>query len=69
MKSSNETNQISRPNREFAKEIVARAKARATEMNHLSHAEKVQRFIDAIEKIRAEAIKNGTAIEGELEGD
>jgi hypothetical protein len=50
-------------------EIKARAKARAAEMSHLSHAEVVQRFIDATERIRAEAIAKGIAIEGEWERD
>ena len=50
-------------------EILLRAKARATEMKHLSHEEVVQRFIDATERIRAEAIAKGTAIEGEWESD
>lgn len=52
-----------------AAEIVARARARAAEMSHLSHEEVVQRFIDAMERIRAEAIAKGTAIEGEWERD
>ncbi|MDO8755432.1 MAG: hypothetical protein Q7J80_16155 [Anaerolineales bacterium] len=50
-------------------EILARAKARAAEMSHLSHAEVVQRFIDATDRIRAEAIEKGIAIEGEWESD
>ena len=52
-----------------ADEILARAKARAAELSHLSHAEKVQRFIDATDRIRAEAIEKGIAIEGEWESD
>lgn len=36
-------------------EILARAKARAEEMKHLSHEEVVQRFIDSTERIRAES--------------
>ncbi len=52
-----------------AAEILARAKARAAEMSHLSHEEVVQRFIDAMERIRADAIAKGTAIEGEWESD
>jgi len=52
-----------------ADEILARAKARAAEMRHLSHAEVVQRFIDATGRIRTEAIAKGTAIEREWEGD
>ena len=52
-----------------ADEILSHAKARAAEMSHLSHAEAVQRFIDATERIRAEAIAKGTAIEGEWESD
>ena len=52
-----------------ADEILSRAKVRAAEMSHLSHAEKVQRFIDTTEKIRADAIQNGTAIAGEWEHD
>jgi hypothetical protein len=50
-------------------EILARAKARAEEMKHLSHEEVVQRFIDAMDRIREDAIAKGTAIDGELEGD
>ena len=52
-----------------ADEILSRAKARASELSHLTHAEVVQRFIDAADRIRAEAIKKGTAIEGEWESD
>ncbi|MDO9303359.1 MAG: hypothetical protein Q7T89_18365 [Anaerolineales bacterium] len=61
--------QRTRPNRVTAEEIVTRAKARAAEMSHLSHAEVVQRFIDVTERIRAEAIEKGVAIEGEWESD
>jgi hypothetical protein len=61
--------QRARPNRALAKEIVARARARAAEMSHLSHEEVVQRFTNAMDRIRAEAIAKGTAIEGEWEGD
>lgn len=61
--------QRARPNKELAAEILAKAKARAEEMKHLSHEEVVQRFIDAMERIRAEAIAKGTAIEGEWERD
>jgi len=50
-------------------EIVARAKQRAVEFSHLSHEEAVQRFINATDEIRAEAIKKGIAIEGEWESD
>lgn len=50
-------------------EILARAKARAAELSHLSHAEAVQRFIDATDRIRAVAIEKGFAIEGEWERD
>lgn len=49
--------------------ILARAKERASELSHLTHAEVVQRFIDATDRIRAEAIEKGTAIEGEWESD
>jgi glucokinase len=52
-----------------AAEIVARARSRAAEMSHLSHEEVVQRFIDAMERIRADAIAKGMAIEGEWERD
>jgi hypothetical protein len=52
-----------------ADEILARAKARASELSHLNHAEKVQRFIDATDRIRAEAIEKGISIEGEWESD
>jgi GTPase involved in cell partitioning and DNA repair len=61
--------QRARPNKELAAEIVAKAKARAEEMKHLSHEEVVQRFTDVMDRIREEAIANGTAIDGELEGD
>ena len=61
--------QRARPNRELAAEILARAKARAAEMSHLSHEEVVQRFTDTMERIRADAIAKGTAIEGEWEDD
>lgn len=47
--------QRARPNKELAAEILARAKARAEEMKHLSHEEVVQRFIDSTERIRAES--------------
>ncbi|MCA1899067.1 MAG: hypothetical protein LDL50_00010 [Chloroflexi bacterium] len=61
--------QRARPNRELAKEIVARAKARAEETRNLPRAELMKKFSDTLEAIRADAIANGTAIEGELEGD
>jgi len=61
--------QHAHPNREAAAEILSRAKARAEEMKHLSHEEVVQRFIDAMDRIREDAIAKGTAIDGELEGD
>lgn len=47
----------------------AEAKRRAVALGDLSHEELVQRFIDATDKIRAEAIEKGVAIEGEWEGD
>lgn len=50
-------------------EILERAKTRAAEMSHLSHAESVQRFIDATDKIRANAVQRGVAIDGEWESD
>lgn len=50
-------------------EIVARAKVRAAEMKHLSREEAMERFSRTLDAIRAEAIANGTAIDGELEGD
>jgi hypothetical protein len=52
-----------------ADDILARAKARVSELNHLTHAEVVQRFIDVTDRIRAKAIEKGTAIEGEWESD
>jgi hypothetical protein len=61
--------QRARPNKEAAKEIVARAKARAAETRDLPRAELLKKFSDTLDAIRAEAIANGTAIEGELEGD
>lgn len=56
-------------NRESAAILVAHAKARAAETSHLSRAELMQEFGDALEAIRVEAISKGTAIEGELESD
>ena len=50
-------------------EILARAKARDEEMKHLSREEEMERFGKTLDAIRADAIANGTAIEGELEGD
>ncbi len=50
-------------------EILLRAKTRASEMKHLSHAETVQRFLDVTDHIRADAVEKGTAIEGEWESD
>lgn len=47
--------QRARPNRELAKEIVARAKARAAETSHLSRADLMRQFGDVLERIRAEA--------------
>jgi hypothetical protein len=38
-------------------------------LDHLSHAEVVQRFMDVTDRIRAEAIEKGTAIAGEWESD
>ena len=51
-----------REKRRPADEILARAKTRAAEMRQLSHAEAVQRFIDATEQIRAEALAKGIAL-------
>lgn len=59
--------QRARPNKELAAEILARAKARAEEMKHLSREEAMERFSKSLDAIRAEAIANGTAIEGEWE--
>lgn len=61
--------QRTRPNRELAAEIVACAKARASEMIHLSREEVTEKFGDTLEAIRAEAMEKGTAIEGEWESD
>ena len=55
--------------REQVEAILEKAKARASELSHLSHAELVQRFIDATERVRADAIEKGIAIEGEWESD
>ena len=59
--------QRARPNRELAVEILARAKIRAEEMKHLSREEAMEKFSKSLDAIRAEAIANGTAIEGEWE--
>jgi hypothetical protein len=56
-------------NRESAKEIVARAKARAAEMRDLPRAELMKKFSDTLDAIRADAIANDTAVEGELDDD
>jgi len=61
--------QRARPNRELAAQIVARAKARAAEMSHLSREEAMERFAKSLDAIRADAIAKGTAIEGEWEDD
>lgn len=61
--------QRARPNRVSAAEIVARAKARAAEMSHLSREELMKKFSDTLDSIRAEAIEKGVAIEGEWEHD
>lgn len=60
--------QRAHPNRESAREIVAHAKARAAETRNLSREELMKKFGDTLDAIRAQAIENGTAIEGELEG-
>jgi hypothetical protein len=52
-----------------ADEVLSRAKTRAAEFSLLRHEEVVQRFIDATDRIRAEAIEKGVAIEGEWESD
>ncbi len=57
------------PNRKSAAEIVARAKARATQTSHLSRSELMQEFSDTLDSIRAEAIAKGAAVDGELESD
>ena len=61
--------QRARPNRESAKEIVARAKLRAAETSNLPREELMKKFSDTLDAIRAQAIENGSAIEGELESD
>lgn len=52
-----------------ADEIIARAKERASTLSHLSHAEAVQRFIEATDRIRTDAVAKGVAIEEEWESD
>jgi len=59
--------QRTRPNRETASEIVARAKIRAADTSGLPRTELMRQFGDTLEEIRAEAVEKGTAIEGELE--
>lgn len=61
--------QRARPNRELAVEILSRAKARASEMSHLSRAEVMEKFSKTLDAIRADAIAKGMAIEGEWESD
>ena len=55
--------QRNHPNRNSAVEIVARTKARATETSHLSRAELMQEFGEALDSIRAEAVAKGTVKE------
>lgn len=50
-------------------EVRAEAKRRAAEMKNLSREDMVKRFNAATERIRAQAIANGTAIEGDWERD
>ncbi|HXF86060.1 MAG TPA: hypothetical protein VNK49_11795 [Anaerolineales bacterium] len=61
--------QRARPHKELAAEILAKAKARAEEMKHLSREEAMERFGRTLDAIRADAIAKGTAIEGEWERD
>ncbi len=55
--------------RPSASEILARARQRAAEMASLPREEVFARFMAAAERIRAQAVANGTAIEGDWEGD
>ncbi len=61
--------QRARPNKELAAEILARAKARAEEMKHLSREEAMEKFSKSLDAIREDAIAKGTAIDGEVESD
>ncbi len=54
--------QRTRPNKELATEILARAKARAEEMRYLSRDEAMERFGKTLDAIREDAIANGKAI-------
>lgn len=65
----NDLKQKNAPSPTAADEILARAKRRALEMSQLSHEQVVQQFINATERIRAEAIVKGVAIDGEWERD
>jgi hypothetical protein len=55
--------------RRSAAELREEAKRRAVELSRLSHEELVARFNAATERIRAQAIAKGVAIEGDWEGD
>ncbi len=61
--------QRSRPNKELAAEILAKAKARAEEVRYLSRDEAMEKFGATLNAIREDAIAKGTAIDGEMESD
>ncbi len=55
--------------RSQVKELVARARQRAAALADVPHDQLVAQLIAIGDTIRADAIANGTAIEGEWEGD
>jgi hypothetical protein len=57
------------PAKVAAAQIRAEAQRRAAQLGNLSREELVARFNAVTERIRAQAIANGTAIEGDWEGD
>ncbi len=52
-----------------ATEIRNEAERLASEMAHLSRDDVMLRFRDTLERIRTQAIANGTAIDGDWNGD
>ncbi len=55
--------------RQQAAALLARAKQRAAELQHLPRPELLARFEASLERIRLAAIANGTALDEDLQGD
>lgn len=56
------------PQRPTVAEVRAEAQRLAAQMAHLPREELLARFHTTLERIRTEAIHQGTALDGELEG-